>query len=181
MADFGSQKAMLTIFPMNDIPPYDGDLDGDRPPAAVVAFKRAIDDCDGLVICSPEYNFGMPGVLKNALDWASRPSSDSPLKQKPVLIMSASPGALGGARSHSQIRETLTATRSRVLPRPPVTITNIKEKVIDGRLIDRSTIAFILDALDDLFLEINLMRIGRDLVQNDADEAKQCGGISAAR
>ena len=67
-------KASLTVFPLNEIPLYDQDFDGDATPASVRALKQAIAESDGLVLCSPEYNHGMPGVLKNALDWASRPA-----------------------------------------------------------------------------------------------------------
>lgn len=68
--------------------------------------------------------------------------------------MSASTGALGGARSHCQIRETLTPTRSRIVARPPVTITQVAGKVVEGRLADEATIGFALDAIDDLVREI---------------------------
>ena len=147
----------LRVVTLNDIPPYDGDLDGDVPPPAVQAFKTAIAASDGLVICSPEYNFGMPGVLKNALDWASRPAGRSPLKGKPVLVMSASPGALGGARAHYQIRETLGSVMARVVVRPPVTIAAAAEKIRDGRLVHEPTIEFVLEAVRDLEREIKLV------------------------
>jgi chromate reductase len=84
-------------------------------PASVSALKEAIAQADGLIICSPEYNYSTSGVLKNALDWASRPGFNSPLKNKPVLIMTSSPGVLGGVRAQSQLRETLSATLSRVI------------------------------------------------------------------
>lgn len=85
----------LDIFPLDEVPLYNADLDGDKRPAAVVQLKSAIASADGLVLCSPEYNYGIPGVLKNAIDWASRPGFASPLKGKPVLIMTASPGTAG--------------------------------------------------------------------------------------
>jgi chromate reductase len=84
-------------------------------PASVSALKEAIAQADGLIICSPEYNYSTSGVLKNALDWASRPGFNSPLKNKPVLIMTSSPGVLRGVRAQSQLRETLSATLSRVI------------------------------------------------------------------
>jgi chromate reductase len=149
----------LRVVTLNDIPPYDDDLDGDVPPPAVEAFKTAIAASDGLVVCSPEYNFGMPGVLKNALDWASRPAGRSPLKGKPVLVMSASPGALGGARAHYQIRETLGSVMARVVVRPPVTIAAAAEKIRDGRLVHEPTIDFVLEAVRDLEREIALLQI----------------------
>lgn len=147
----------LRVVTLHDIPPYDGDLDGDVPPPTVEAFKTAIARSAGIVVCSPEYNFGMPGVLKNALDWASRPAGRSPLKGKPVLVMSASPGALGGARAHYQIRETLGSVMARVVVRPPVTIAAAAEKIRDGRLVHEPTIAFVLEAVRDLEREIALV------------------------
>ena len=66
-------SAELRIFPLNEIPPYDGDQDGELSPAPVRVLRAAVADSDGVVIASPEYNYGIPGVLKNALDWASRP------------------------------------------------------------------------------------------------------------
>ena len=85
-------KATLTVFPLNDIPLYNGDLDGDLLPEPVRVFKEAIAASDGIVLASPEYNHGMSGVLKNALDWASRPAFASPLRNKPALPISSSPG-----------------------------------------------------------------------------------------
>jgi len=95
-------KAELSIFSLAEIPLYNGDIDGDSKPASVEALRQAILLADGLVISSPEYNYGMPGVLKNALDWASRPAYASPLKGKHVLLFTSSPSPYGGvARSRS--------------------------------------------------------------------------------
>ncbi|MHA7778021.1 NADPH-dependent FMN reductase [Roseibium sp. M-1] len=158
--DFIPVRASLKILSLSDIPLYDADLDTDNPPEAVSRFRSAIAAADGLIIAAPEYNFGMPGVLKNALDWASRPHGSSALAGLPVLVVSSSTGALGGVRAHSQIRETLAATRSRVIPRPPVTITHVRSKIAEGKLKDEATIAFLCDALADLIAEIDLLRRG---------------------
>src|SRR5690348_9795642 len=85
------ERAHVEAFPLANVPMYNADLDGENKPEPVVALKNAIRDCDGLVIVSPEYNYGVPGVLKNALDWASRPAYQSVLKAKPVLIIANSP------------------------------------------------------------------------------------------
>lgn len=159
-------KAALTIHPLNDVPVYNGDLDGDEPPAPVCALKRAVADCEGLVLCSPEYNWGMSGALKNALDWASRPSLASPLKGKPALLMSASPGGAGGARAHVQMRDALASALARVVARPPVAISLAHQKVADGKLVDQSSLDFAAAAVDDLLAEIELVscaRRGRNL------------------
>jgi chromate reductase len=151
-------KAELTIFPLDEVPPYNPDRDGENAPEAVSALKGAIAASDGLIVISPEYNYGMSGVLKNALDWASRPAMKSPLKGKPALIMTASPAFTGGVRAQHQLRETLAATLARVVARPQVVIAGVHEKVRDGRLVDEAALRFALEAVDDLLAEIALVR-----------------------
>ena len=143
---------------LDPLPLYNQDLDGPASPAEVVAFRRAVAQAEGLVICTPEYNFGIPGVLKNALDWASRPAFASALKNKPVLMMSCSPAFTGGARAQSQLRETLSGALARVLARPPVIIADANTKVQDGRLVDEANVTFALQAVADLVAEIRALR-----------------------
>ncbi|MFJ2363500.1 NADPH-dependent FMN reductase [Pseudomonas sp. NPDC087697] len=150
-------QAQMSLFALSDIPPYNADLEADTLPESVAALKEAIAHADGLIICSPEYNYGISGVLKNALDWASRPGFNSPLKNKPVLIMTSSPGVLGGVRAQSQLRETLSATLSRVISCPQIVIPGINQKIQDGRFVDEATIEFMLAAVDHLIVEINLV------------------------
>jgi chromate reductase len=151
-------SASIGLFPLDDIPLYNADLDGDAPPAAVARLKAAVAQSDGLVLCSPEYNYGMPGVLKNAIDWASRPGFASPLKGKPALIMTASPGTAGGVRAQAQIRDALAATLARPVVRQHVAIANVNARIRDGRLVDESTLDFVHAALQDLLHEIGLPR-----------------------
>ena len=151
----------MALLPLDGIPSYNQDLDGPDLPDAVRAFKAAIEACDGLVLCSPEYNFGMPGVLKNALDWASRPAFVSPLKGKPVLVMTSSPAFTGGVRAQAQLRDTLGGTLSRVIARPQVVIAGVHTKIEDGRLADATSLAFALEAITDLIAEIGLLRAAR--------------------
>jgi chromate reductase len=148
----------LTIYPLDSISLYNQDLDGALPPAAIVAFKDAITASDGLIVASPEFNYGIPGVLKNALDWASRPAMKSPLNGKPVLLMTSSPGIGGGIRAHAQLRETLSGCLSRVIARPQVAIASVHQKIAGGRLIDESALKFALEGIDDLCNEIRLLR-----------------------
>ena len=96
-------RASFELALLDDLPLYNADLEGDALPEGVRRLKQAIGSADGLVVCSPEYNYGIPGVLKNAIDWASRPGFASPLKGKPALIVTAAPGLFGGARAQSQI------------------------------------------------------------------------------
>ncbi|WP_421147878.1 NADPH-dependent FMN reductase [Pseudomonas sp. NFX5] len=150
------EQVHMSLFALNDIPAYNSDLEADALPASVDAQKVAIAQADGLIICSPEYNYGMSGVLKNALDWASRPGFNSPLK-KTVLTMTSSPGVLGGVRAQSQLRETLTATLSRVIDCPQIVIPGINQKIREGEFEDETTTAFMIAAVEDLIREINLL------------------------
>lgn len=153
--------ATLELFPLDDVPMYNADLDGDSPPAAVAQLKAAIAAADGLVICSPEYNYGIPGVLKNAIDWASRPGFASPLKGKPVLVMTASPGTAGGVRAQAQIRDALAATLARPLVRQHIAIAGVASRIQDGRLVDEPTLGFIQAGLVDLLGEIRWLQAAR--------------------
>lgn len=150
--------ATLSIIPLNDIPLYNADHDGDGIPSSVRSLKEAISSADGLVLCSPEYNYGTSGVLKNALDWASRPAYQSPLKGKPALIMTSSPGLTGGVRAHQQVRDTLISALGRVIACPQVVISNVYQKVENERLSDESSISFALEAISHLVQEVNLLR-----------------------
>lgn len=103
-------------------PLYDGDTETEEGlPAAVTAFADAIDAADALVIATPEYNKALPGVLKNALDWLSR-TKRTPLKGKPLAIVSAAAGVSGGARAQFSLRHCLTAFQPRILQGPEVMI-----------------------------------------------------------
>jgi len=157
LGDHLGGAATLTVFPLTDVPLYNGDLENDRLPAAVTALKDAISRSDGLILCSPEYNHGMSGVLKNAIDWASRPGFASPLRSKPTLLMTSSPGYVGGARAQAQMQETLSSTLARVVVRPQVVIAGVMQKIVDGKLTDETTLKFCLEAIDDLIREIRLL------------------------
>jgi chromate reductase, NAD(P)H dehydrogenase (quinone) len=154
--------ATLTVFPLNDVPLYNADLENPRVPAAVQALKDAIEQSDGIILCTPEYNHGMSGVLKNAIDWASRPVFASPLRRKPTLLMTSSPGFVGGARAHAQMQETMASVLARVVLRPQVVIAGVMQKVVDGKLVDEATIKFCLEAIDDLMQEIRLLASAPD-------------------
>ncbi|ELY4662226.1 NAD(P)H-dependent oxidoreductase [Cronobacter muytjensii] len=104
-----------------DIPHYDADLQAQGFPEAVVAMGKAIAAADGLIIVTPEYNYSVPGALKNALDWLSR-LPDTPVAGKPVAILTASPGAIGGARAQYHLRQILVFLDGRVLNKPEVMI-----------------------------------------------------------
>jgi chromate reductase len=155
------ERASISHFDLGQIPLYNQDLDGDDKPASVVALKSTIERCDGLVVSSPEYNYSIPGVLKNAIDWASRPGFNSVLKGKPVLYMTSSPGAVGGARAQVHLLELFSATLSRVVAAPHITVAAVGTKVHEGRLADAPTIEFIGNAIDALLREIAAMQASR--------------------
>jgi len=123
----------------------------DQPAAKVREFKAAIRAADALLIATPEYNYSMPGVLKNALDSASRPYGDNALDGKPVAIMGASPGMLGTARAQYHLRQSCVFLNMHPLNRPEVMVPHVHEKIDGtGRLSDpktREKIAELLEAL----------------------------------
>lgn len=132
------------------LPLYDQDQDGPSTPQTVQAFRQAVAESDGVVIATPEYNHGIPGVLKNALDWASRPLGRSAFTGKAVLVISVSPAFTGGVRAQAQANETLLAIQSRPVPGPQVVIGNVADKIWDGRMTDESSLRFALSAVDRL-------------------------------
>lgn len=133
-----------------NIPLYNEDHDGLVAPEQVTAFRRSILESDGIVIVMPEYNHGIPGVLKNALDWASRPFGKSSLTGKPVLAISISPAFTGGVRAQAQLNETLLAIQAVPVPAPQVVIGNIAGKIEDGVFVDEPSMNFALSATDRL-------------------------------
>jgi chromate reductase len=132
------------------LPLYSEDDDGTATPEDVRDFRQAIGASDGVVIVTPEYNHGIPGVLKNALDWGSRPFGKSVLIGKPVLVMSVSPAFTGGVRAHAQVNETLLAIQARIVAGPQVVIGSVAEKIRDGILVDECCQRFAPAALDRL-------------------------------
>jgi chromate reductase len=143
-------KAALDIFTLHGLPLYNEDDDGEHAPESVRALRSAIETSDAVIMVSPEYNHGMSGVLKNGLDWASRPYGRSVLRGKPVLTMTASPAFTGGVRAQQQMNETLASIPARPVLRPQVVIGGVHEKVRDGRLVDHATLHFALASVDDL-------------------------------
>lgn len=148
----------MEIVPLDDIPPYNEDHDIGEGPALVAALRRAVIACDGIVVVSPEYNHGIPGHLKNAIDWASRPGYDGPLKHKPVKIMTIASSPLGGARAQAWLNEVFASTISRVVPGKQVIVGGVEAKVKDGRLVHEDTLIFALNAIDDLVAEVCLVQ-----------------------
>lgn len=130
----------IEAFDLAPVPLYDGDVEAAGDPDGVAAFKAAIRAADGVLFVTPEYNHGVPGVMKNAVDWASRPARDAALSGKPVGIIGASPGMTGSARGQSQLRQAFEFTNSYCLPQPEILVFRAHEKFdADGRLTDETT------------------------------------------
>jgi chromate reductase len=130
----------IDIVDIADVPLFNQDVEAQGDPPAVKTFKDAIRDADGLLIATPEYNHGVPGVTKNLIDWASRPPRNAPLNEKPVAIMGASPGLTGTARGQSQLRQAFEFTNSLCMPQPEILVYRAHEKFDDrGRLTDERT------------------------------------------
>lgn len=144
------EGVVYTVLTLNDVPMYDGDLDTDKPPQGVAKLRKEISEADAIVFMTPEYNYGPSGAAKNAIDWASRPQANPALKNKHVVVMSSSPGALGGVRAIPQLHSSLLGIGSKILTGPQVNISAVHTKLKDGKLIDESTIKFVTGRLADL-------------------------------
>ena len=136
---------------MAEIQPFNQDVEASGDPEPVQALKRAIGEAGALLIATPEYNHGVPGVLKNAIDWASRPPRGSVLAGKPAAIFGASPGITGTARAQSQLRQAFVFTDTPVLPQPEILVYRAHEKFdAEGRLTDEKTREFVGKLLQEL-------------------------------
>ena len=134
----------IEIFDLVEVPLYNADVEAQGDPPGVAAFKQAIRAADGLLMVTPEYNHGVPGVMKNAIDWASRPPQDAVLARKPVGLLGASPGMTGSARGQSQLRQAFEFTNSYAMPQPELLVFHAHEKFdAEGRLTDETTRHFL--------------------------------------
>ncbi|ATZ11848.1 NADPH-dependent FMN reductase [Erwinia amylovora] len=123
-----------------DFPHYNADIEAKGFPAAVLAMGNAIAAADGVIIVTPEYNYSLPGALKNAIDWLSR-LAENPFANKPVAIQTASPGAIGGARAQYHLRQSMVFLNARVLNKPEIFIGQASSRidVESGTINDEST------------------------------------------
>jgi chromate reductase, NAD(P)H dehydrogenase (quinone) len=142
--------ASLEIFDLEGIPPFSEDDERSLPPR-VAGLKARIREADAILIATPEYNYSVPGVLKNAIDWASRPYGDSAWEGKPVAIMGASVGATGTARAQYHLRQTFVFLNMHPLNRPEVMISNAAQRFdADGRLVDPTSRSRVEQLLKEL-------------------------------
>ena len=118
-------------FDLAAIPLFNEDVQQQGDPGPVREFKEAIRAAGALLIATPEYNYSVPGVLKNAVDWASRPPQDTPLKKKPAAIIGASGGPWGTVRAQLALRQSFVFTETLVLPKPELFVTNGRQRFDD--------------------------------------------------
>ncbi len=118
---------------LREIPPYDADAELDGAPAEVEALREAIREADAVLVATPEYNHSIPGVLKNALDWASRPAGESALTGKPAAVVGASTGMFGAVWAQAEVRKVLGAMGGRVVE-AELPVPRAQERYEDGRL-----------------------------------------------
>jgi chromate reductase len=153
----------VTSWDLGEIPLFNADIEAVGDPAPVAAFKQAIARADALVIATPEYNHCVPGVLKNAIDWASRPARRSVLTNKPVAVLGASTGRGGTARAQAHLRDGLAYTNGFVLPLPEVLIDLAPSKFDDdGNLLDDETRSEVRDLLVSLTAWTRRLRLAED-------------------
>jgi chromate reductase, NAD(P)H dehydrogenase (quinone) len=147
----GGRSVRVEAFPLDDIPLYNKDVEDEGFPDGVQALHQAIDDADAVLIATPEYQFGVPGVLKNAIDWASRPPGESTLERKPVAIMGATPGMWGTARAQMQLRQALIYNSCPMVLQPEVLVAKAGDRFDDdGNLTHGPTRNFVRELLEGL-------------------------------
>jgi chromate reductase len=138
---------------LKEVPPYDEDDDTDEAPAAVAAFREAIAGADAVLFATPEYNSSVPGQLKSAIDWASRPLATNPLRNKPVAVVGASTGAFGAVWSQAELRKVLAATGARVVE-GEVAVGHAPTRFDeDGRLVDENLLEQLQEVVEGLVAE----------------------------
>ena len=143
-------ESTFTIVSLGDLPLYNQDIEVPLP-SAVQAFKTAVQNADALVISTPEYNYSVPGVLKNAIDWLSRPSGQNSLNEKPCAIIGTSPGMLGSARAQYHLRQILVGLNVHVLNKPEIIVPDGGHKFdATGMLTDAKTIEKLKEMLMEL-------------------------------
>ena len=157
------EDATLEVFDLEGIPPFNQDLEL-QPPDKVKEFKARIRAADAILIATPEYNYSIPGVLKNAIDWASRPYGDNAFDGKPVAVMGASIGTLGTARAQYDLRRSFVFLNMLPLNQPEVMIPFAQDKVdSDGRVTHENTRKKIRELLESLIAWTRRMKLAEEV------------------
>jgi chromate reductase len=156
--ELAPENAEIEIFDLEGIPLFNQDFER-NPPEKVRDFKSRIKAADAILIASPEYNYSVSGVLKNAIDWASRPYDDNAFEDKPVAVMSASIGMLGGARAQYHLRQTFVTLGMYPINYPEVMVAYAREKIDEnGKVKDKQTIEMIQQLVEALVVWTERLR-----------------------
>jgi len=148
--ELAPENTEIEIFDLAQIPLYNQDLEQEMP-NSVKEFKRKIKEADALLIATPEYNRSIPGVLKNAIDWASRPSMDNSFNDKPVAVFGATGGGLiGTSAAQLHMRQIFSFLNMHPVERPQVYITGASEKIEGSRVVDEQTRGLIKELVNAL-------------------------------
>lgn len=163
-AEVAPDNMHIEFFDIEPIPAYNADLDNeDDRPEAVRRLKDEIAGADALLFATPEYNFGIPGVLKNTIDWASRPMGETPMAGKTAAVMGATTGMWGTVRAQEDLRDVLRAVNVYVVLKPEVLIASAREAFDDDlRLVDEAARGFLRQLLDNLAEETLRRRLGTE-------------------
>lgn len=153
MAGLAAQDMKLTIYDgLAELPHFSPDLDGELPLTPVAHLRELIQKADGVIICTPEYAYGVPGSLKNALDWTV---SSGEFLDKPVAVISASPGVLGGDKAHASLVLTLTALSAKIMKEGKLIIPLVRTKLnAQGQITDPATVILLKTLLATLMQTI---------------------------
>jgi chromate reductase len=174
---FAADRLDCSIVEIGDLPLYSQDSDSD-PPAAYVAFREAIAAADGILFCTPEYNRGVPGVLKNAIDVGSRPYGSSVWDKKPTAIVSVSPGAIGGFGANHQLRQACVFLNMPVMQQPEAYLGHVNDDSFeaDGCLKEGPLKALVLSLAAAFADWVDLIVHSRRLLAEDSAHAAAAKG-----
>lgn len=143
------ERMRIEIHDLAAVPLFNEDVEAQGVPQGVADLREAIAAADGLLIAVPEYNHGVPGVLKNAVDWLSRPPRKSVLSGKPTALVGASPGTTGTARGQSQLRQSFVFTNTPAMLQPEVLVGRAHERFdAEGRLTDEKVRSYLKTFLE---------------------------------
>jgi chromate reductase len=165
-AELSSDGARLELWDgLKAVPPYDeDDQNGDGPPAGVALLRAAVAEADAVLFATPEYNSSIPGQLKNALDWLSRPLSASVLRNKPVAVIGASTGVFGAVWAQAELRKVLAAIGARVVE-GELPVGQAATRFAGGRLVDEGVRQQLAGVVDRLVAEAGHEQVRRPLRQ----------------
>jgi NAD(P)H-dependent FMN reductase len=153
---YGNRIHFQILESLENIPPFNPDLDGDNSPPAVTTFRKKLKDADGILISTPEYAMGVPGVLKNAIDWTV---SSMEFSHKPVALITASSV---GEKAHASLLETLKVIEAFIPENFRLLISFVKTKIRGGEITDPKTVQQVSDLMDDFIYHVNSMDTSRN-------------------